>query len=378
MYKFNFYNPTEIIFGSDSVLKLASKVKNYSKNVLIVYSKSAQKYKYLDTVCGQLDSNNIKYALLGNISQNPTLSKVYEGVDICKKNHIDFIIGLGGASVVDTAKSIAVAVKSDTDIWELICNPSQINSALPVATIITLFGSGSEMTNGAVVTNENIRKKRGFDSVHMFPKFSILDVNLLFTVPKRYLIAGIIDMSIHILERYFEIPDYESSLSDDFCEALLRDIIRSSRKIVADKANALNNLLWDSTLAQNHFLTTTRCTEGEWVSHIIAHEFCAKYNCVHGEVVGVLFLSWLKFIESYTKKRSIRLLSNVFRTSENDVVSVLKKWLKSIGAPTSLIDLNISKINLKEIAKTSMNGKRLGKYKVLEFDDVLSILEGAY
>lgn len=377
MYNFNFYNPTEIIFGANSVLTIGKKVKEYSKNVLIVHSKSAQQYKYLDSVCRQLDFNNIKYTLLDNISQNPTLSKVYEGMDICKKKHIDFIIGIGGASVIDTVKTIAVAAKNETDIWELICEPNKINNALPFATIITLFGSGSEMTNGAVITNENIREKRGFDSVHMFPKFSILDVNQLLTVPDRYLITGIIDMSVHVLERYFELPDYENPLSDDFCEALLRDIIKNSREVRADNVNSLNNLLWDSTLAQNQFLTINRRTDGEWVSHIISHEFCAKYNCVHGEVVGILFLSWLKFIKPYIKKRSNRLLRNVFGASENDVVSALKKWLKSIGAPTSLSNLNIGKIDFEEIAKKSLCGKQLGKYRNLEFDDILSILERA-
>lgn len=381
MHDFEFFNPTKIIYGVNKVKNVGEYVNAYTKTkkILLVISESCKRNGLLQIVIDSLNQNNITFYIVDEIVPNPTLECVYKGKKICKEHEIDFILAIGGASVVDTAKSISVASYNEDDIWNLVCNPSLIKGAIPLGTIITLYGSGTEMTNGAVISNVEIPKKRGFDSIYMYPKFSILDPTTLESCSQEHLMIGMTDMFTHILEDYFEITD-EYNLADDFQKLLVKDMIVEFEK--ANKGLQDNNkLLWMSTLAQNKFLSFGKKYNGEWVAHIIAHEFCVKYNFPHGKVVAILFVSWLNFIKEENKKRIIDFGKDVFgleMPTVDDVIIEIKKIYKLLGNVLLFKELGVKQEDIDEIVENAMLGKKLGKYKLLDKNDVKNIIVGGY
>jgi len=381
MNNFEFFNPTRIIFGKNRINNVGKIVKEYTKNnnILLVISESSKKNGILDIVTASLNEQNINYYILDGIVSNPVLDCVYKGKSICEKNNIDFVLGIGGGSVIDTAKTIAVAAYHNEDIWDLVCNPLNIKGAISLGTIITLYGSGTEMTNGAVISNTMIPKKRGFDSKFMYPKFSILDSTTLESCDRNYLLIGMTDMLTHVLEEYFEITD-DNNFSDEFQELLVNKMIDEFKKVSEDNFNN-EKLLWMSTLAQNKFLSFGKKYNGEWVAHILAHEFCIKYNFPHGRVVAILFISWLKFIKDINEKRIISFGEKVFNLKNPSAIEVINKLQEiytMLGNPLSLSDLGANKEDIDEIVNNAMFGKVLGKYKVLDKNDVKRIILGAY
>ncbi len=381
MKSFNYYNPTEIIFGKKRINEVGQKVLEYTKtkNILVVASTSLVKNHLVDEILTDLKNKGINYEVLTGIVPNPNLGPVYEGVKICQEKSIDFILAIGGASVIDTAKTIGVALYHDTDIWSLICNPQNIKGSIPLGVIITLYGSGSEMTNGAVITNLDIPKKRGFDSKYMFPKFAILDAEVLDTVPNNYLLIGMSDMFSHVLETYMEITN-EVNASDAYLELLAKDMVQEFAKL---ETNTVDNshLLWLSTLAQNKFFNFDKSYNGEWVAHIIAHEFCLQYNLPHGLVVAIIFLAWLDFIKDINEARMIKFGKSVYGSSvktASDTILKIKATFKQLKVPNNLKELGVLEQDLNLLVKRAMTGKKLGVYKNLTEDDVLKIVKKAY
>ena len=381
MKSFNFFNPTEIIYGNDKIIMIGQKVIEYTKsnNILIVTAKSSKKNGSLDIVKKELKKNGINYYIFNKIISNPTLDYIDEAVELIKGNSIDFIIALGGASVVDTAKTISVAACNEKQIWDLICNPSEITGALPLGVIITLYGSGTEMTNGAVITNTKIPKKRGFDSIYMYPKFSIIDPTFLKTVSKEYLMIGATDMFMHTLEYYFEITN-EDNLSDPYFEILAKQMVEEINQFKNDRQDN-SKLFWLSTMAQNKFFCFDKNNNGEWIAHIISHEFCMKYNLPHGKVVAVLFLAWLNFIKEINKNRIINFGKKVYNLSNptvETVIDCIKNTLELLDNKTNLKDLGVQEADLEDLILNSTTGKILGKYKRLSIDDIKKIVYGGF
>jgi len=381
MHSFNFYNPTEILYGKGRVNEVGEKVNNWTKtkNILLVTSNSSKKNGLLDVITDRLKKEKINYYIINGIVSNPNTDCIDKAKEIVKTNNIDFILGVGGASVIDTAKTIAVTCKNEEDIWDLICNPNNIKDALPLGVIITLYGSGTEMTNGAVITNLKVPKKRGFDSNYIFPKFSIIDPDTLKTVSKEYLMIGATDMFIHAMEVYFEITD-KTNLSDPYLELLIKQMLKEFDKFPEGKENN-DNLFWLSTLAQNKFLTFDKENNGEWIAHIISHEFCLKYNFPHGRIVATLFIAWLEYMKEFNKKRIIRFGENVYNMKNPTVQGVINRiviTLKELGNSTNLKDMGVKEEDINELIEKSMNGKVLGKYKRLTKEDVKEIVYGGF
>ncbi len=381
MNDFTFYNPTEIIYGKNKINIVGEKIKEWTKtkNILLVISKSCQQNGILDNVLKQLKKLDIHYFIVDGIVPNPNINCINTAKKIIVENNIDFILAIGGASTVDTAKTISVAAANLEDIWDLICSSNKIKKSLPLGVIITLYGSGTEMTNGAVISNLDIPKKRGFDSKYMFPKFSIMDPNTLDSVNKEYLMIGATDMFIHALETYFEITSNDN-LSDPYLELLLRQMINEFKKFKNNnQSNA--NLFWLSTLAQNKFLSFGKQNNGEWVAHIISHEFCLKYNFPHGRVVSVLFLAWLNFIKNINAKRIIKFGKNVLNLenpSVIDVIQKIKEILVMLGNKTNLKDMGVKLEDLADLINNSLMGKTIGIYKKLSKKDINEIVLGGF
>ena len=381
MHNFEFFNPTKIIFGENRIESVCQYIKNYTStnNILLVISESCKNNGVLKTVTNQLEKNSIQYYIVDDIIPNPTLDKVYYGKKIIQNNNIDFILAIGGASVIDTAKTIAVASCHNEDIWDLICNPTNIKKSLPLGVVITLYGSGTEMTNGAVISNMMITKKRGFDNVNMFPKFSILDPTTLKSCSHEYLSIGCMDMFTHIMEDYFEITD-EENLADSFQELLVKKMIIEFKKLNNNKQDNAK-LLWMSTLAQNKFLSFGKKYNGEWVAHIIGHEFCVRYNLPHGQVVAILFIAWLNFIKKINEKRIIQFGVSVFdlkSPTSTEVIDEIKKVYALLNNTFTLKDLGVRLEDIDDIVTNAMNGKKLGKFKELNKEDVKNIIMEAY
>ena len=382
MNSFNFYNPTQIIYGNNKIEVVGEKVNEYTKtkNVLLVISESCKRNGSLEIIKSQLVKNKINYFVFDGIVSNPNMNSISNAKLIIKHNNIDFVLAIGGASVVDTAKTICVASANNKDIWHLICNPSEIKSAIDLGVVITLYGSGTEMTNGAVITNLKIPKKRGFDSVYMYPKFSIIDPSLLRSVTKDYLMIGATDMLTHVLEQYFEISNNDN-LSDPYLELLSKQIINEIYRFKDDTQNN-DNLFWLSTLAQNNFLTFGKQNNGEWIAHIISHEFCLKYNFPHGRVVAVLFLAWLRYIKAINTKRIVNFGSKVLdltNPSADEVINCLEQIFVSLGNETNFKSMGVKEKDLNDIIVNSINGKKLGKFKEITENDVKKIVyEGYY
>lgn len=383
MNSFSFFNPTKIIYEEGIINNIGQYVSEYSKNILLVVSNSTYNNGIFHYVINSLSKSNINYDVLDNIKSNPELDKVYEGIEICLKKNCTFLLGVGGGSVIDTVKAISAGATNDNDIWDIICNPSLVKDVIKFGVITTIWGSGSDMTCGAVLTNRELTKKRGFDNKHLFPQFALLDPNIVQTVPDKYICAGIIDIMSHVLERYIE-DDLSICLSDKLCLELMKDVYYNANKYLRCNRNALSELMWDSVLAQNGFLMAGRKSNGEWVTHIIAHEFCARYNAIHGEVVGIIFLAWFRYIFNERisfQKRIINFSKEILNfSSENieDIIVNIERIYKKMGLSTRLSSLGVEKNILQECALSSLRGKKLGKYKKLTYDDVLYILRLCY
>ena len=381
MNDFEFYNPVKIIFGDNRINEVALFVKEYSisKRILLVVSNSSKENGVLDKVIKCLDKENIFYYILDGIVPNPNLDCVYKGKNICLENDIDFILAIGGASTIDTAKTISVSVKNNADIWSLVCNPQIIKDSVPLGVIITLYGSGTEMTNGAVISNLDVPKKRGFDSNYMYPKFSIIDPTVLKSCSRKYLLIGMTDMFSHVLEYYFEINDV-INLSDAYYELLAKNMIEEFKKVKNNKQDN-SKLMWLSTLAQNKFLSFGKKYNGEWVAHILAHEFCLKYDLPHGQVVAILFVSWLKFIEKVNSKRIINFGKNVFSekfTSSKMIIEKIANIFNILENPNNLKELGVKLDDLDDIVDNAMNGKKLGKNIRITREDIKQIVLWSY
>ncbi len=377
MKDFTFYNPTEIIYGDNKINELGEKVVQNTKtnNVLIVASKSSNANGSFAKIKEQLRNNKINYFVFDKIVPNPNLDYIDEAIELIKKNNIDFIVAIGGASVIDTAKTISVAAYNEKDIWDLICKPSKITGAIPLGVIITLYGSGTEMTNGAVITNNVIPKKRGFDSIYMYPKFSIIDPILLESVPKEYLMIGATDMFIHVLEQYFEITD-DDNLSDPYFELLSSQMLTEFNKFGQGKQDN-GKLFWLSTMAQNKFFNFDKKNNGEWIAHIISHEFCLKYNFPHGRVVAILFLAWLDFIKNINAKRIINFGKKVYNLENPtvyEVINSIKGTIELLGNNSNFKDMGVKEEDLKDLIFASTTGKKLGKYKQLTLEEINQIV----
>ena len=247
MNKFEFYNPTRIIFGQSSINKLNELLKNYGKNILLCYGGgSIKKNGIYDNVIKILKEENKNIVELNGIMPNPRTEKVYEGINLCKQNNIDFILAVGGGSVIDCSKAIAVGSKTDKDFWQTFYkNQEECTDAIPLGTILTISATGSEMNKGGVITNWDTHEKKGYKTDYMSPKFSILDPTYTYSLPREQTIYGSIDILSHVFEQYFSYPD-ESNVSDNLAEGIIKTVIENLEIALENPKdyNARSNLMW--------------------------------------------------------------------------------------------------------------------------------------
>ncbi|WRP05884.1 iron-containing alcohol dehydrogenase [Rossellomorea aquimaris] len=386
MNEFTFYNPTKLIFGKGQVEQLKELVPQYGKKVLVVYGGGSIKrnglYDQVMTVLKDIDSEVFE---LSGVEPNPRLSTVRRGVEISKENNIEFILAVGGGSVIDCTKAIAAGAKYDGDAWDLVTKKAFAKEALPFGTVLTLAATGSEMNAGSVITNWETNEKYGWGSPVTFPQFSILDPVNTFTVPKDHTIYGMVDMMSHVFEQYFNNAT-NTPLQDRMCESVLTTVIETAPKLINDLENyeLRETILYSGTIALNGMLQMGY--NGDWASHNIEHAVSAVYDIPHAGGLAILFPNWMKHNLKVNPARFAQLAERVFNVdpagkSEEEValegIEKLREFWTSIGAPSRLADYDIDDSQLDLMADKAMVNGEFGNFNKLNKDDVLAILRAS-
>ncbi|MBX9974106.1 iron-containing alcohol dehydrogenase [Cytobacillus firmus] len=382
MQNFTFYNPTKLIFGKDQLSQLQTEIPQYGKKVLVVYGGGSIKRNGLyDKVKAQLHEIGAEVFELSGVEPNPRISTVRKGVEICKAEGIDFLLAVGGGSVIDCTKAIAAGAKYDGDAWDLVIKKAFAAKALPFGTVLTLAATGSEMNAGSVITNWETNEKYGWGSPVTFPKFSILDPVNTFTVPRNQTVYGIVDMMSHVLEHYFHLEE-NTDFQDRMCESLLITIMEAAPKLLEDLESYEHRatILYSGTMALNGILNMGY--RGDWATHNIEHAVSAVYDIPHGGGLAILFPNWMKHNLNVKPERFKQLAIRVFnvdpagKTDEETAlegIEKLREFWKSIGAPTRLADYDIDDSKIELMAdKATVNGE-FGNFAKLNHDDVVSI-----
>jgi alcohol dehydrogenase YqhD (iron-dependent ADH family) len=382
MQNFTFYNPTKLIFGKGQLDQLQNEIPQYGKKVLVVYGGGSIKRNGLyDKVMVQLKELGAEVFELSGVEPNPRISTVRKGVDICKNEGIDFLLAVGGGSVIDCTKAIAAGAKYDGDAWDLVTKKAFASEALPFGTVLTLAATGSEMNAGSVITNWETNEKYGWGSPVTFPKFSILDPVNTFTVPRNQTVYGIVDMMSHVLEHYFHLEE-NTDFQDRMCESLLITIMETAPKLLEDLESYEHRatILYSGTMALNGILNMGY--RGDWATHNIEHAVSAVYDIPHGGGLAILFPNWMKHNLKVKPERFKKLAVRVFnvdpagKTDEEaalEGIDRLREFWNSIGAPSRLADYDIDSSKLELMAdKATVNGE-FGNFAKLNHDDVMAI-----
>lgn len=383
---FTYKNPTTIYFGRSAMEKLEDEVKKYGDTIMLVYGKgSIKKNGLYDQIAAILKRNNKKIVELTGVMPNPTYKKVLEGASIVRENDVDLILAIGGGSVIDCAKAVSASAYCKGDAWTRFwINGEKVDHrTVPVASILTLAGTGSEANGTSVITNEEEKLKigRGFPA-DLYPKFSIMNPEYTFTLPYYQMVSGIFDMMSHLMEEYFSGDD--DVTTDYLIEGLLRSIIHSAK--IAIKApedyEARSNLMWSSTLAISSLMKLSK-TE-DWQVHKIEHQLGAYTDCTHGMGLAAISLPYYRYIYKYGLEKFVRYAINVWEVdsrgkSKEEValegIDALEAFMRECGIVTNIKDLNATEEMLPLIANSTTP---CGSYKILTPEEILEILKQAY
>lgn len=382
MNNFAFHIPTDIRFGKNQIECLPTELSKYGKKVLLVYGGgSIKKSGLYDTVIKLLESFEV-YELPG-IEPNPKLSSVEAGAKICKEKGIEVILAVGGGSTIDASKHIACAACYEGKAWDLMMDRSKIKAALPIAVVLTICATGSEMNSGGVITNEDTKEKLEINSPLLYPRLSICDPTYLYTLPAKQTAAGTVDILSHVLEQYFQ-PNDEAYITDTLSEAVMKSVIKYGKTAIDNPTDyeARSNLMWSSTVALNHLLTVGK--GGGWSVHPIEHVVSAFYDITHGVGLAIITPAWMKHVLSdSTVDRFARYAKEVWGISGSDKYEIAKagiskteEFFKELGMPLTLHEAGVADDMIDEMAKESYrtNNEFARAYVKLSVEDIKSIL----
>ena len=386
MNDFTFYSPTYFVFGKNKESETEIYVKRFQgTRVLIHYGGgSVIKSGLLDRVKKSLDSENISYIELGGVKPNPRSGLVYEGIELCRKEKVDFILAVGGGSTIDSAKAIAAGVVYEGDFWDFY-QGLPITKALPVGTILTIAAAGSEGSPDSVITKEEGMFKRGASGEAIRPIFSILNPELTMSLPAYQTACGATDIMAHVFERYFtNTKDVE--ITDRMCEAVLLTMVKEVPKVITNPNDyeARANIMWAGMVAHNNLCGVGR--EQDWASHDIEHELSAVYDCAHGAGLAVVFPAWMKYVYHHDIMRFAKIANRVWGCDMNfdnpeetalEGINRLEGFLKSIGMPQNFTELGASEKDIERMADTACYGNgrsgEIGGFMKLKKEDVEKI-----
>ena len=384
MENFTFRNTTKIIFGKDTENQVGIETARCGGKVLLHYGGgSIKKYGLYDRVLKSLKDANLEIIELGGVHPNPRLGLVKRGIDICRKDKVDFILAVGGGSAIDSAKAIASGVPYDGDVWDFYTGKAVVDKIIPVGVVLTIPASGSESSGNSVITNEEGLYKRVFGSDMLRPLFAILNPEITYTLSPYQTTCGVSDIMAHIMERYFTTVK-NVDLTDRLCEAALKTVINNIPIVLKEPGNyeARAEIMWAGTIAHNDLLGTGRI--GDWASHGIEHELSGIYDIAHGAGLSIIFPAWMKYVYKQDVERFAQFAVRVWNEEPdfNDIEKValagikrLEEFYKKIGLPITLKEANIPYDRLEEMAEKCTEGGPRGNFVKLNKDDVLEILK---
>ena len=391
MNDFNYYAPTKVVFGKGAEQKVGNLIKEQNcKKVLIHYgSGSARRSGLLDRIEAIFDKEGITYVELGGVVPNPRLSLVYEGIALCKKENVDFILAVGGGSVIDSAKAIGYGVANEGDVWDFFDFKRKPTACLPIGVVLTIAAAGSEMSGSCVITKEDGGMKRGCTTDYSRLKFAVLDPELTMTLPPYQTACGCTDILMHTMERYFNHGE-NMELTDGISEALMRTVIRNAKILVKEPENydARAEVMWAGSLSHNG-LTGCGTDGGDWATHKLEHELGGMFDVAHGAGLAAIWGSWARYVYKDCLPRFEKFAMNVMQVdpegTADDValrgIEAMEDFYREIKMPTSIHELGIDPGDdeLKLMAhKCSIGCKRSkGSAKVLHEEDMYEIYKAA-
>lgn len=383
MNNFNFCVPTDIRFGRDQIECLPEELKKYGKRVLLVYGGGSIKrtglYEKIQTLLKEFEI----YELSG-IEPNPKLSSVRKGVALCKEHRIDVVLAVGGGSCIDASKHIACGAFYEGDPWDLVLDRSKVTGALPIAVVLTICATGSEMNSGAVISNEETNEKLEINTPLLYPALSICDPTYLYTLPAKQTAAGTVDIMSHVFEQYFQ-PNDGAYLTDRLAEAVLKTCVHYGPIALKEPENyeARSNLMWSSTVGLNHLLTVGK--GGAWSVHPMEHELSAFYDITHGVGLAILTPAWMRYVLSdETVARFAMYARNVWDIEETDpyraaqlAIDKTEEFFISLGMPSTLREVGIDHSRFAEMAEEAVrtSGIASRSYVHLAKEDIVKIFE---
>ena len=388
MKDFNFYSPTQVVFGKDSENQVAQLVKRYGGSKVLVHygGGSARRSGLLDKLTGILAEAGIPYVELGGVVPNPLLSKVQEGIDLCRREGVDFILAVGGGSVIDSSKAIAYGVPYEGDVWDFWDGKAVPAKSMPIGAVLTIPAAGSEMSDSCVITKDEGLLKRGVNSDLCRCKFAIMNPERTFTLPPYQTAAGITDIMMHTMGRYF-CRHQDMTLTDGLAEALLRTVKDSAYVVMKEPENYRHRaqIMWAGSLSHNNLMECGM--EKDFASHKLEHELSALFGVTHGAGLAAIWPSWARFVMKHSMSRFVQFAVNVMGVTNDFTdpegtalrgIEEMERFYRFLGMPTNIHELlgrDITDQEIEEmVQKCSRGGKMaIGTLVKLNADDMRAI-----
>lgn len=372
MENFIAYNPTKLFFGKSSCLYMHKNIANLGKKALLLYGKSsAKKYGYYGIVVEQLNLAGINFVEFSGIKPNPIIKDVQAAIKICKEEQVDFIVALGGGSVIDSAKIIAIAYANNQDPWDIMKYRVKVDKSTPVVAVLTYAATGTEMNGAAVVQNHQTHEKIGYVNELIFPVQSYLDPLYTVSLNKQNTVYGVVDMIAHTLEAYFAAGT--ANLSDRFVASLLNEVMEVTPLLLKNLSDYdyRARILWASTVALNGTMYHGRTSSGDWGVHSIGHVLSYLFDTPHGATLSVAFPAWMKHLKPKISDRLQKLgyLLTGEDILDDETISIIENFFANIGAPVTLEELEICRSDHNSIIKYMEHNKVSGmNYSLTEAD----------
>ncbi|MCL1949567.1 MAG: iron-containing alcohol dehydrogenase [Turicibacter sp.] len=388
MKNHSYYNPTKIIFGKDAESKLGSEIKKHAKKVLLHYGGGSIKASGLyDRIIASLNEAGLEYVELGGVLPNPRISLARKGIEMVKEHGVDFILAVGGGSVIDSAKAIAAGAFYDGDVWDLYLRKGTATKFLPLATVLTIPAAGSEASESSVMTDEENLLKRDIGYAQLRPVFSILNPELTFTLPEYQTACGLADMFAHVMERYFVSADH-MDMTDRLCEATMKGIITNGRRLMKDPNNydLRAEIMQAGYIAHNGTLDMGR--GGDWSSHQLEHELSGFYDIAHGAGLAIIIPAWMKHVYKNDVARFAQFGNRVFDLEVNTydleetalkAIAEVEQFFKDLNLPTRFADAKLPTHQIKEMAASlfDTSDKVIGNFQKINRDQAIEIYNAA-
>ena len=389
MNDFDFYSPTKFAFGRGTERRTGDLVREFGGTKVLLHfgGGSVKRNGVYDAVVASLEAAGVAYVPLGGVRPNPRSGLVREGIELCRREGVDFILAVGGGSVIDSAKAIAFGTLYEGDFADYyfgkdVKRPVPVPRALPVGVVLTIAAAGSEASANSIVNLEPGERKRGATGDALRPKFAVLNPEFTFTLPPYQTACGLTDIFAHVAERYFS-PTRNVTVTDELCEAVMRTVVAEGRKVMADPRDydARANVMWAGSVAHNNVCGVGRAQD--WSSHGIEHELSALYDCAHGAGLAVVMPAWMEYVLDTDPERFARFAERVFGVaSGGDTLQTAREgirryraWLREIGMPLSFAELGAREGDIPAlVANLGLAGGTLGAFRPLADSDVAAIL----